>query len=141
LHVGIQGTGTVAISGGMLSSATVSLAEQPGSTGILNISGGTTIVTASLTLVDCTGSAASVTGGALYVTNASQSAVLDVAGGTFTLNGGALVVDTLILTNPCGRFVYNSGTLLYNQLVLPARTPALVLRIAVNQKLSTVTLS
>lgn len=51
-------------------------------------------------------------GGTLYVTNAAHTAVLDVRNGTFLLNaGGTLVVDTLILTNPCGHFVKNGGTL------------------------------
>jgi T5SS/PEP-CTERM-associated repeat protein len=56
--------------------------------------------------------------GSVVVTNATGDAVLEVRNGTFTLNGGVLQVDTLVITNPCGVFVRNGGTLLYNSLVL-----------------------
>jgi hypothetical protein len=54
-------------------------------------------------------------GGTLYVTNAAHTAVLDVRNGSFLLNtGGTLVVDTLVVTNTCGQFIKNGGTLIMN---------------------------
>jgi hypothetical protein len=53
--------------------------------------------------------------GTLYVTNPMHTAVLDIRNGTFILNYGAtLVVDHLILTNACGRFRLNGGTIITN---------------------------
>jgi hypothetical protein len=56
--------------------------------------------------------------GSLLVTNATGDAVLEVRYGTLILNGGTLQVDILVMTNACGLFVPQGGTLLYNQLVL-----------------------
>jgi hypothetical protein len=55
----------------------------------------------------------SLSGGALYVTNATHTANLDVRNGTFTLGPGAmLVVDNLILTSACGHFIKQPGGIL-----------------------------
>jgi len=56
--------------------------------------------------------------GSLVVTNATGDAVLEVRSGGFILNGGVLQVDTLVITNACGRFVRNGGTLIVGNLVL-----------------------
>ena len=54
-----------------------------------------------------------LSGGTLYVTNATHTAVLDVRNGTFTLGPGAtLVVDNLILVSACGHFVKQPGGIL-----------------------------
>lgn len=54
-----------------------------------------------------------LSGGTLYVTNATHTANLDVRNGTFTLGPGAtLVVDNLILTNACGHFIKQPGGIL-----------------------------
>jgi T5SS/PEP-CTERM-associated repeat protein len=56
-----------------------------------------------------------VSGGILVVTNASANAVLNVGSagaGTFTLNGGSVTANQLLLTNGTGSvFIFNSGTL------------------------------
>ena len=54
-----------------------------------------------------------LSGGTLYVTNATHTANLDVRNGTFILGPGAtLVVDNLILTNACGHFIRQPGGIL-----------------------------
>jgi hypothetical protein len=56
----------------------------------------------------------------LYVTNSDHTAFLDVRNGTFTLNSGCqLVVDNLFVTNACGRFINNGGTIVYNNPMMP----------------------
>src|SRR5262249_8010222 len=52
-----------------------------------------------------------VAGGSLFVTNAAHNAVLDVRSGTLQLSSGTLVVDQLVITNSCGRFLQTGGTL------------------------------
>jgi len=54
-----------------------------------------------------------LSGGTLYVTNATHTANLDVRNGTFTLGAGAmLVVDNLILNGACGHFNKQPGGIL-----------------------------
>jgi hypothetical protein len=50
-----------------------------------------------------------VNAGTLAVTNAGGSAVLDVLGGTLTVNGGALVADSLNVTSACARLIQTGG--------------------------------
>jgi hypothetical protein len=57
-------------------------------------------------------------GGQVIVTNQAHSAVLEVYGGTFLLNGGTLRVDTLIVTNEGAQFMHAGGTLIYRSLQL-----------------------
>jgi len=87
-------------------------------TGTYTQSGGELDVTSQLILGDCMAGATGVvifSGGTMYVTNDTHTAVLDVRSGTFMLNSGAtLVVDTLVLTNACGHFIKNGGTLIEN---------------------------
>ena len=60
-----------------------------------------------------------MSGGALYVTNTTHTATLDVRQGSFLLSGGNLVVDTLVVTNnSCGgSFDWTGGRLAYRQLL------------------------
>lgn len=86
--------------------------------GIMTISSGLTVGTA-----DCvTGAVGEINliGGTLYVTNATHTAVLNVLNGTVAVNAGAtLVADNLIITNACGHFMKEGGTVnLYNPPVL-----------------------
>jgi T5SS/PEP-CTERM-associated repeat protein len=53
-----------------------------------------------------------VSGGALYVTNGSSNAVLDVRRGTLTLNSGTVTVDRLTLTNGASSVITFSGGVL-----------------------------
>ena len=116
-----------------------------GFTGTFNQDGGVVSVRTNVVVGDCTiGAVGNVTlnGGAFYAQNDDHTATFDVRDGTVVLNPDAtLIVDTLILTNVCGHFTFNNGTLRYNQLVLPANAPPLLLRISYNAHAPTVTLS
>jgi hypothetical protein len=57
-------------------------------------------------------------GGSMVVTNATADAVLEVRSGKLILNGGVLRVDRLVMTNACGLFIRNGGTLVVGSLVL-----------------------
>jgi hypothetical protein len=98
---------------------------SPGYTGTYDQTNGTMYISDSLIVgtADCSGGAVgevNLYGGTLYVTNATHTAVLNVLNGTLVVNAGAtLVVDNLILTNACGYFMKEGGTLkLYNPPVL-----------------------
>jgi T5SS/PEP-CTERM-associated repeat protein len=56
--------------------------------------------------------------GTIVVTNATHDAVLEVYAGSFLLTGGTLLVDTLLVTNPCAQFMHIGGTLAYRNLIL-----------------------
>ena len=115
--------------------------------GTFSLSGGLTLVTNTLIVGDTddcvNGPKGNVThtAGFLGVTNGSHTAVLDVRNGTFTLNGGALVVDKLNLSHPCGLFINQGGTVSYQQLVLPPNPPPLALTLAPNPSASSLTLT
>mgnify|MGYP001404396530 CR=1 FL=1 len=57
-------------------------------------------------------------GGDVYITNAAQTAVMDVRNGLVLLLAGTMKVDTLIITNSCALFVWTGGNLSYKNLVL-----------------------
>jgi hypothetical protein len=81
-----------------------------GSGNSLVISNGGTMVASTLVVGLGTTSCdnfVSVSGGILYVTNSTHTAVLDVNDGTLTFSGGTIVVDTVVLTNSCGHFVHS----------------------------------
>ncbi|HUJ72670.1 MAG TPA: hypothetical protein VLZ30_10515, partial [Verrucomicrobiae bacterium] len=116
------GFGQITISNGTWECASVQLVpdamDGPSSAetgmGVLTIAGGMSEVWSNLTVGNaaCIGtSVVSVTGGALFVTNATHNAVLDIGGGTFTFSSGLVVVDQLVMTNECGRFIHTGGTL------------------------------
>jgi hypothetical protein len=51
-----------------------------------------------------------IAGGSLFLTNATHDAVLDVRSGSVIIDDGELVVDRLVMTNACGLFVRNGGS-------------------------------
>jgi T5SS/PEP-CTERM-associated repeat protein len=117
----------------------------PGFTGSYSQDGGYVSVVTNVVVGNCTSGAVgnmNLDGGFMLVHGAAQPAVLDVRNGTVTLGpSGALVVDTLVLTNSCAHFTYNGGYISYNQLVLPPDAPPLRLKISYNRATSAVTLS
>ena len=56
--------------------------------------------------------------GVLAVTNATHDAVLEVRNGELILNSGTVRADILVMTNACGRFIRNGGTVIVGSLVL-----------------------
>jgi len=112
--------GSMTVSSGTV--AAVSIGLGPGYWGTLVIQGGAVNVYSNMNLglPDCGGWGgwAEIDGGDLFVTNAEHNAVLEVLNGAVTLNSGILQVDRLVITNSCGRFVRNGGTLDVGELVL-----------------------
>jgi hypothetical protein len=128
----IDGTGTTitigdnghsasaVMKGGSARFAAMYAGYQPGYSGTYTQLAGSMVVWSNLIVGDdcpagTNGAIGTValSGGALYVTNAAHTAVLDLRNGTFTLGPGAiLVADNLVLTNTCGYFVNNGGILL-----------------------------
>jgi hypothetical protein len=100
LHV-VQGTGMVNVANGTLTVPIVSIGETNTATGAFNITGGTTLISTSLTARSNSLASASisVTGGALHVTNATHSATTIMNGGSLRLGAGVFDTDNLILAN------------------------------------------
>lgn len=100
LHI-VQGTGMVNVAKGTLTVPVVSIGETNTANGVLNITGGTTLISTSLTARSNSLASASisVTGGALHVTNATHSATTTMNGGSLLLGAGVFNTDNLILAN------------------------------------------
>ncbi len=111
------------LSGGSLTVAGGSITVNDGLTvdGGALVSGGTVTVYSNLVVGDCgagvTGSV-SIAGGSLYVTNSTQTGVLNLQNGTLTISSGVLQADTLVITNPCAQFLHTGGTLIVSNVVL-----------------------
>ena len=97
----VQGTGMVNVARGTLAVPVVSIGETNTSTGALNITGGTTLISTSLTVGSdfLANDSVSVFGGALYITNATHTATTILNGGSLFLGAGVFEIDNLILTN------------------------------------------
>jgi T5SS/PEP-CTERM-associated repeat protein len=115
IWVGREGTGTLILSNGLVRAESFHVAIVPTNTarGTVTLAGGMLLVMSNFSLGDTILSTGSVrmTGGEMFVTNSNASAALTVAVGTMTVSGGNATADHLVLTNPAGRFVFNSGTL------------------------------
>jgi Bacterial TSP3 repeat len=112
--VGNAGNGVLTNAGGSMITTNVFVARLGGSIGTLALNAGTTTVRGTM-IVGGFGCASTgivnVAGGSLFITNGSHSAVLDVRSGSVLLNSGTLVIDQLVVTNACGRFVHTGGAL------------------------------
>jgi fibronectin-binding autotransporter adhesin len=98
LHVGEQGSGnSLVVSGSVVSATNI-------------IVGVASSACDNLIQLD--------TDGILNVTNSAGLATLEVRRGKLVLNGGTLQVDRFVMTNACGLFVRNGGTLIVGTLVL-----------------------
>src|SRR5262249_40863117 len=85
--------------------------------GVLDITGGTMIVTQSVWIGNLVGAQpcyVNVKGGVFAVTNGTGTAYIDDAHGALTLNGGQIITDNLILTNG-GNFTNISGILQFTR--------------------------
>ena len=122
--VGSSGLGRMTASGGSIQALSMVVGQFAGSQGSLTVSGGTVTVWSSLVVGDCAANASGqvtvVSGGSLFVTNASHTAFLDVREGAVVVgNGGVLVADRIIGTNVCGRIVHaNGGTIVATTLTV-----------------------
>ena len=119
--VGYMGIGRMAVSNGTVETLGMFVGQVGDSQGTLTVAGGALISWGDVVVGDCATNATGqimVDGGDLFVINASHNAVLDLRNGTLTLSSGLLLVDTLIVTNPCAQIVRNGGWLIYDNLVL-----------------------
>lgn len=118
--LGWDGRGELVVSNGTLRSAVLRIGNEGLGTftaagGVMNVSSAIVVGT-----FNCSGGTGrvEVTGGSLYVTNASHSATVEVQTGTFTQTGGAVWIDRLVVTNDCGRFIRTGGSLNVSTYVL-----------------------
>jgi hypothetical protein len=100
LHI-VQGTGVVNVANGTLAVPIVSIGETNTANGRLNITGGTTLISTSLTVSSNSIASAgvSVSGGALNITNATHTATTIMNGGSLLLGAGVFKTDNFILAN------------------------------------------
>jgi hypothetical protein len=115
IHVGYEGDGELIVSNGTVQAGTVLVAGDftNTATGLLDVSGGSLVVSSSLNVGAAsfsTGQVA-VTSGNVFVTNVAGGGVLNIANGNLSLNAGSIVADRLALTNASGVIVFNGGTL------------------------------
>ena len=85
------------------------------------LTNGTVNVYSNMVVGDCVAGitgVVTIAGGSLYITNNTQTGVLDIRDGTFTLSSGVLQADTLVITNPCAQFLHTGGTLIVGNVVL-----------------------
>lgn len=104
--------GKLVVSNGTVRTPEMLVGVTGGKTGTLFIAGGIVTVSSNLVVGDASVGATgivTVTGGTLQVTNATQTATLDVRYGTVTISGGLLQVDRLVMTNAAGRLVHTGG--------------------------------
>jgi hypothetical protein len=121
VSLGDAGTGWLTVFNGTWLAAGVAVGNSNGAAGTLNVYGGTAVISTNLTVgYSGCGSVGSVLvgGGQLYVTNATHDATLEVRSGTFSINGGTVVADRIVVTNSCGRLIRYRGTLQCSQTVL-----------------------
>jgi T5SS/PEP-CTERM-associated repeat protein len=120
--IGLNGVGRMTTSNGTWHASTVIVAQNAGSKGTLNVNGGTNLLSGMIIgSAACTSTGiVNVTDGETYITNVFGNARIDVRSGTVTVSGGLLVVDQIIVTNACGRFIHTGGTLLTGTNILTA---------------------
>jgi hypothetical protein len=119
--VGDAGTGLMTVSNGTWQASAVVVGCSNGAAGTLGLHGGSVTISTNLTVGywGCgTTGAVLMTGGQLWVTNATHDATLEVRGGTFTLSNGVVVADRIVVTNECARLIRYGGTLQAGEVVL-----------------------
>ncbi len=111
LHVGVLAAGTVTVAGGSLSNAVVSVAENPGASGTLNILGGIHLISSFLSVGSSNAfGQISINGGVLAIANVRESGLLDIDNGTCTIDGGSLSIDNLSISGASSHLIVNGGT-------------------------------
>jgi hypothetical protein len=119
--VGLNHNAAFTVTGGTVEAGSIFDGYSSGFTGTYTQSAGTVTVSTNFIVGNCASNAighATLSNGNLYITNAVHNAALIVGDGDFTMASGTLVVDKLIVTNSCGHFFHNGGSLTYGQLIL-----------------------
>lgn len=130
--IGREGDGDLTVNNGTVSAQAFFIGMSPDKTntptGALTLNGGTTVLSSNIvvgTPLVCTGQVA-ITGGKLVVTGQSGQGYVNVAAGTFSVAGGDVSVDDLVLTNASGGFTFNSGTVHLKQATVANGSPFVV---------------
>ncbi|HTS18944.1 MAG TPA: hypothetical protein VMP11_15330 [Verrucomicrobiae bacterium] len=122
VFLGYTGFGQMALSNSSLLASNVMVGATALSQGTLTVAGGTSTVSSTLMIGNLSSNVGvgemTIAGGVFAVTNATHTATLNVLNGTVSVNGGTLLVDTLVVTNNSGRFLHNGGTIIARTLVL-----------------------
>jgi hypothetical protein len=112
--LGCFGKAPLNVSGGSVVIRSMTISSNYPASGALTIPGGQVTVFDKLVVGDCATNAIgqiTVSGGTLYVTNATHTGYLDLRDGTLTINSGTVTIDRLVMTNSCGHFIRTGGTL------------------------------
>lgn len=121
ISVGDGGDGSVTVSNGTVLAQNIRLGSNPNTQSTLMFAGGVGIISSSIVIGDCNAGGSgvlTVNGGDVFVINTAHDATVDVANGQLIVDGGFLWIDRLVMTNSCGLFVRNGGTLVVGDLVL-----------------------
>jgi len=107
------------VDGGVWQSDTLYVGDQASGNSLV-VAGGSILVTGLTVGFDSAtcDNLIQLDSGSVVVTNATADAVLEVRNGELILNGGVLQADKLVMTNACGLFIRNGGTLIVGSLVL-----------------------
>jgi fibronectin-binding autotransporter adhesin len=119
--IGYSGIGRLTVSNGTVQTLGLFVGQLGEARGTLTMNGGSFLSWGNVVVGDCTTNATGhliVNGGIVAVTNASHTAVLEVKRGTLTVNGGLLLVDTLVLVKPCAQFVRTGGTIVAGTVIV-----------------------
>ena len=125
LWVGRQGTGDLTVSNGTVRAAELFVGKSEDGTntpfGTVMFAGGLTLLSSNFvigtSLLSTSGipvlstGYVSVVGGILAITNNAQPTTFNMVQGSFTLGGGDVIADNILLTNAGGQFIFNGGTL------------------------------
>ena len=132
LWVGRGGTGDMTVTAGTVRAKSIRVGQSDDGTnapsGTLNLTGGTTLISSNLTIGTSSLSTGQVmmAGGDLIITNASATARLEIAQGSFTFNAGNLTADNILLTTNAGQFTFNGGTIRAKSMTVSNGAPFIV---------------
>jgi uncharacterized repeat protein (TIGR01451 family) len=120
--LGCFGMAPLTVSGGSVVLRSMTISSNYPASGALTIPAGQVTVFDKLVVGDCASNASgliTVSGGTLYVTNATHTGYLDLRDGALVVSGtGLVVVDKFVMTNTCGQLVRNGGTFIYGSAIL-----------------------
>jgi T5SS/PEP-CTERM-associated repeat protein len=113
IWVGREGLGRLTVSSGLAQAQSLEVAAVATNTsfGTVMLIGGSLVLSSNLVVGSESNSIAEmvVNGGVLTVTNSNASALFDFRRGVFTMEGGTMTVDRLLVTNSGAQFVGNGG--------------------------------
>ncbi len=132
LWVGRGGSGDMTVTAGTVRAKSFHVGQSDDGTntpsGTLTVTDGTTLISSNLTVGTSSLSTgqATMSGGDVIITNASASARLEIAQGSFTLNAGNLTADLILLKTNTGQFTFNNGTLRAKSMTVSNDAPFVV---------------